>query len=63
MEAKAFAKTEHRSMAKQIEYWAQMGRVALDNPDLPITFIHDTLVALNEKPVKADSVDAFFDAL
>ena len=63
MQAKAYAKAEHRSMAKQIEYWAMIGRLTLENPDLPIDFIRETLVAANEQPIKAESVDDFFDAL
>ena len=63
MQAKAYAQADHRSMAKQIEYWAMMGRLALENPDLPIDFIRETMVAVNEQPIKAKSVDDFFDAL
>ena len=62
-QAKEHAQAEHRSMAKQIEYWAMMGRLALENPDLPIDFIRETMVAVNEQPIKAKSVDDFFDAL
>ncbi len=32
----------------QIEFWAKVGRAALDNPDLPIDFIAETLVSLAE---------------
>ncbi len=32
-------------------------------PDLPVEFTLDTLEAMNEEPIKADSVDDFFDAL
>ena len=37
--AKARSEAEHRSMTGQIEYWAKIGRIAEDNPDLPYTFI------------------------
>jgi len=37
-----------RSIPQQIGYWAKIGRAALDNPDLPIEFIRDTLLAMEE---------------
>lgn len=43
--AQKIAKSECRSVAHQIEYWAKVGKAALDNPDLPIEFIRDILVA------------------
>ena len=46
--AKAEAATEHRTIAGQIEYWAKVGRTAIDNPDLPIYFIIDALASLAE---------------
>ncbi len=42
------AKAEHRTIAGQIEFWAIVGRTALDNPDLPINFIADTLISMAE---------------
>jgi len=46
--AKSEAATEHRTIAGQIEYWAKVGRTAIDNPDLPIYFIIDVLAAMAE---------------
>lgn len=43
--AKVTARAEFRSIPSQIEYWAMIGRCALDNPDLPIDFIRDTLIS------------------
>ena len=43
------AKAEMRSVPQQVAYWAMVGRAALDNPDLPIEFIRDTLVAMQEE--------------
>ena len=37
-----------RSMAKQIEYWAKIGQIAEENPDLPYAFIKDILIAQEE---------------
>lgn len=33
-DAKTVAAAEHRSVPKQIEYWARIGKAVLDNPDL-----------------------------
>ncbi|MEA3639692.1 MAG: hypothetical protein VBE63_07080 [Lamprobacter sp.] len=46
--AKSQASAEMRSIPQQIAYWAKVGRAALDNPDLPIEFVRDTLQALEE---------------
>lgn len=43
--AKKTAAAEFRSIPNQIEYWAMIGKCALDNPDLPIEFIKDVLIA------------------
>jgi len=42
------AKAEHRTIAGQIEFWAKVGRAALDNPDLPVDFIAESLISLAE---------------
>lgn len=42
-EAKKVAAAEFRSIPNQIEYWAKLGKCALDNPDLPIEFIKDII--------------------
>ncbi len=47
-QAKADAASEHRSIAGQIEYWARIGRAAIDNPDLPVSFIAESLASLSE---------------
>lgn len=46
--AKAHAKAECRTIAGQIEFWAKVGKAALDNPDLPIDFVCDLLIARAE---------------
>ena len=46
--AKAHAQAERRTIAGQIEFWAIIGRTALDNPDLTIDFVQDPLVAIAE---------------
>jgi predicted DNA-binding protein len=47
-QALAQAKAEHRTVAEQIEFRAMIGRTALDNPDLPIDFVRDLLMAREE---------------
>ena len=44
-QAKTYAKAERRTIAGQIEFWALVGKAALDNPDLPIDFVRDLLLA------------------
>ena len=46
--AKLEAKAEHRTIAGQIEFWAKVGRTAIDNPDLPVSFIAESLASLAE---------------
>jgi hypothetical protein len=47
-QAKTDAAAEHRSIAGQIEFWAKVGRAALDNPDLPASFIAESLISMAE---------------
>ena len=35
-------------MASQLEYWARIGKAAEENPELPFTFIKETLIAMEE---------------
>lgn len=46
--AKSHANAERRTIAGQIEFWALIGKAALDNPDLPIDFVRDLWVAKAE---------------
>ncbi len=46
--AKPHALAGHRSVPKQIEYWARLGKAFEDNPDLSLQFIKDTLLAGQE---------------
>ena len=47
-EAKKYANVYSRSVPKQIEYWSKIGRIAEENPDLPVEFIKDILMGLEE---------------
>ena len=42
---------ERRSVPKQIEYWSQIGKIAVENPDLPFSVIREILVADQEEAV------------
>ena len=46
--ARAAAKAEFRTVQGQVEFWAKVGRAALDNPDLPASFIAESLMSLAE---------------
>lgn len=46
--ARATAKAEFRTVQGQVEFWAKVGRAALDNPDLPASFIAESLMSLAE---------------
>ena len=47
-QAKCEAMVEQRTIAGQIEYWAKIGRAALDNPDLPVSFVAASLASMAE---------------
>ena len=47
-EARAHAHAERRTIAGQLEFLAMIGKAALDNPDLPIEFVKDLLIARAE---------------
>lgn len=44
----ARANAEQRSISGQLKYYARLGMIAKDNPDLPMAFIEDVLVAQEE---------------
>lgn len=44
-DARKTARAEYRTIPHQIEFWAKIGKCALDNPDLPIEFIKDLLIS------------------
>jgi hypothetical protein len=43
--AKKSAAVHFRTVAKQIEYWAYLGKIAEENPDLPLDFIKGCIEA------------------
>ena len=50
-------KAQHRSAPKQIEYWARIGKIADENPDLPLGFIKGVLIGIEEN--KAGDVSEY----
>ena len=53
-QAKQDATVEHRSIAGQIEFWARVGRAALDNPDLPVSFVAESLASMAEARAQSE---------
>ena len=47
-EVKIHASAAHRSLPKQIEYWAKVGQMVEDIPDLPFSFIKDVMLAAEQ---------------
>jgi hypothetical protein len=47
-QARTRAKVFKRSVAGQIEYWAKIGQLVEENPDLPPPMIQDVLLAREE---------------
>jgi hypothetical protein len=56
-EADKYAHVFSRSIPKQIEHWAKIGKIAEENPDLPYEFIKDALLGLEE--VKTGAVSEY----
>ena len=45
-ESKLYSKIENRSMSGQIEYWAKIGKLAEENPDLTFNLIKEILIGV-----------------
>jgi len=56
-DAKINAKAQQRSTPKQIEYWARIGKLVDENPDLPLSFIKGVLIGMEE--IKAGDVSEY----
>ena len=50
--AAAEGKANFRSTDNQINFWAKVGKNALENPDLPVDFIAKIIVAKNQPSEK-----------
>ncbi len=47
-EAKMRSRVENRSITGQIEYWAKIGKMAEENPDLPFSLIREILLGMEQ---------------
>ena len=56
-DAAIHGKAQHRSIPRQIEYWARMGKIADENPDLSLGFVKDILTGLEES--QAGEISAY----
>jgi len=48
LDASINGRSQHRSTPKQIEYWARIGKIAEENPELPLNLIKGMLVGIEE---------------
>lgn len=48
LDVKIHSEVASRSVPKQIEHWAKIGKIVEDNPDLSYEFIKDALLAREE---------------
>ena len=46
--ARSRSRAMHRSVAGQIEYWAEMGEILEDNPDLSFSVLQEILIGREE---------------
>ena len=47
-EAKIQSKVKSRSLTGQIEYWAKIGKIAEENPDLSYNLIKEILIGVEQ---------------
>jgi len=47
-QAKRLSKIKKRSISGQIEYWTLIGKIAVENPDLPHLLIREILTGIGE---------------
>lgn len=46
--ARSRSRALNRSVSGQIEYWAKIGEIAEDNPDIPFSFIQEILIGIEQ---------------
>ena len=61
-QAKTMSRALNRSVSGQIEYWAKIGKIAEENPDLTYEFIQKLLIA-REESLAGDMKPYEFDAI
>lgn len=47
-EARKAANSEFRTIQGQLEFWIKVGQAAIDNPDLPGTFVAGLIMAMED---------------
>jgi hypothetical protein len=55
--AQHVALAERRSIPQQIEFWALVGKTALENPDLPVEFVRELLISKHTDRALAEPFD------
>lgn len=55
--ASVMGRAMNRSVPKQIEYWAKVGEIMEDNPDLSYEFVRQAIIAQAERD--AGQLDAY----
>ena len=55
--AQRVAGAERRSIPQQIEFWALVGKTALENPDLPVDFVRELLISKHTDRALAEPFD------
>ena len=55
--ARRVAGVESRSIPQQIEFWALVGKTALENPDLPVDFVRELLISKHTDRALAEPFD------
>jgi hypothetical protein len=58
--ALAQAELHHRSIDKQIDHWAKIGKIAEENPDLSFEFVQ-TLLKAREEALSGQTEPYLFD--
>ena len=56
-QARSYSLVASRSVPKQIEHWAKIGRISEENPDLNYRMIKDLLLGLED--VKSGNVELY----
>jgi len=49
--ARSRSRAMHRSLAGEIEYWAEMGEILEDNPELSFSFVQEIMVGREQVKV------------
>lgn len=47
--AKLAVEKDGYSVSEQVEYWAKVGKACIENPDMPVNFIIDSIESLKTK--------------